>query len=406
MPRTIMTNVYIARQPIYNRRLQVEGYELLFRSGEENRADVHDRDRATSTVLRNAFMEIGLGHLVGEKPAFINFTRNLLLDRESFPYPYEKVVLELPAYLEPDAEVVAAVADLRRRGCRFALDNFGFSDPRVPLVDLVDYIKLNLQELGLEKIPELMGHLGGCEAKLLAHCVESQQEYVACRELGIDHFQGFFFCRPEIVKGRRLPASRLSTIRLLSQLQSPDVTIEELEKIIAQDVSLSYRLLRYLNSVQFGLVSKIDSIRHAVSYLGLDNLRVWASVILLARIDEKPVELLKTSLVRGKMCELLGRESGESDHGMFFMVGLFSTLEALLDLPIGDILQDLPLAEGIKLALLGYAGSPGEALACVLAYERGEWDAVDDAPYPGDTVSQAYLRAIAWAEETIGEVAG
>jgi len=401
-----MDNVYIARQPIYNRRLQVEGYELLFRSGEENQADVRDRDKATSTVLRNAFMDIGLGHLVGEKPAFINFTRNLLLEEDAFPYPHEKVVLELPAYLEADAEVMAAVRALSQRGCRFALDNYSLDDPRQPLTGLADYIKLNLQELGLDFIPEVMGQLTGCEAKLLAHCVESQQEYVSCREMGIDHFQGFFFCRPEIVKGRKLPASRLSTIRLLSQLQAPDVQIEDLERIISQDVSLSYRLLRYLNSVQFGLVSKIDSISHAVSYLGLDNLRVWASIILLARIDEKPVELLKTSLVRGKMCELLGDESGDVDRGTFFMVGLFSTLEGLLDMPLGDILQDLPLTERIKLALLGSAGSPGAALSCVLAYERGEWEAVDDAPYPGETVKQAYLKAIAWAEEVIGEVAG
>lgn len=401
-----MNNVFIARQPIYNRRLQVEGYELLFRSGDENRADLDDRDRATSTVLRNAFMDIGLGHLVGEKPAFINFTRNLLLDQGSFPYPYEKVVLELPAYLHADDEVVEAVIALRKCGCRFALDNFDFSDGRMPLVDLVDYIKINLQQIGLERIPEMISLLGGCKAKLLAHCVESQQEYIDCRELGIDYFQGFFFCRPEIVKGRKLPASRFSTIKLLSQLQSPQVELEELEKIISQDVSLSYRLLRYLNSVQFGLVSKIDSISHAVSYLGLDNLRVWASVILLARIDEKPIELLKTSLVRGKMCELLGRSRGEPDHGTFFMVGLFSTLEGLLDLPLGDILQDLPLAEKIKLALLGFAGSAGEALACVLAYEKGDWSAVDEASYPGETVSQAYLKAISWAEQTVSEVSG
>lgn len=303
-----MSNIFIARQPIYNRRLQVEGYELLFRSSEDNHANLEDRDRATSTVLRNTFMEIGLGHLVGDRSAFINFTRNLLLDSESFPYPHDKVVLELPADLQVEPKILEAVRELRNQGCRVALDNFTFDDGRVFLVHLADFIKINLQEIGLERLPELISGLGSCEAKLIIHCVETQEEYIACRDLGVDFFQGFFFCRPEIVKGRKLPASRFSTIRLLSQLQSPDVDVVELERIISQDVSLSYRLLRYLNSVQFGLISKVDSINHAVSYLGHDNLRVWASVILLARIDEKPIELMKTSLIRARMCELLGRE--------------------------------------------------------------------------------------------------
>lgn len=401
-----MPNTFIARQPIYDRRFQVEGYELLFRSGDENQAMVSDADQATSMVLRNLFMEIGLGHLVGDKKAFINVTRNLILSREHLSYPYEKIVFELPKDLEFDDRLIEAVRELRHNGCRFALDNFTYNQRWEPYLDLVDYVKIDIQGADFSAISDQLHLLGGRSARLLAQRVESQEEYAAYRELGFDLFQGYFFCRPEMVRGRKLPASRISTLRLLSQLQEPNIELIDLERIISQDVSLCYRLLRYLNSVQFGLRNKIDNISHAISYLGIDKLRVWSSIILLAKIDEKPVELMKTALVRARFCELLGKQYGAVDPQPYFLAGLFSTLEALLDTPLDEVVGDLPITNTLKVALLGYEGKIGEALQTILAYEQADWSGVSLSPCPDEQVAAAYLKAISWADETIKGLSG
>lgn len=400
-----MSSIYIARQPIYDRNMQLEGYELLFRSGEKERAQVDDADLATAAVLRNSFMDFGLGQLVGEKRAFINFTRNLLLGGEALPRSPAKVVLELPGDLDPNTEALAALRELRDKGYRFALDNFSYSEAWEPFLGLVEAVKLNIQDCPPKRLAADVARLSGRRLQLLALRVESREEYVRCRELGFELFQGFFFCRPEIVKSRRLPSSKHSTVQLLAQLQSPDSDLRQLERIISQDVALSYRLLRYLNSVQFGLVEKVDSIGHAISYLGLDSLRVWASIILLARIDDKPLELMKSSLVRARMCELLAGQAGQGEGHQFFMVGLLSILDALLDLPLDEAVADLPLAEPVQRALLELEGEAGEALRCVLCYERGEWEFVDLAPYPKELIAGSYLKAIEWAEKTSGAMA-
>lgn len=401
-----MTNTFIARQPIYDRRFQVEGYELLFRGSEENQALVADADQATSMVLRYLFMEVGLGHLVGDKKAFINFTRNLILSPEQLSYPHEKVVFELPNDIELDDKLFEAIREMRHKGCRFALDNFTYHPRWDPYLDLVDYVKIDVQGADFAAITDQLHLLGGCSARLLAHRVESQEEYAAYRELGFDLFQGYFFCRPEMIRGRKLPASRISTMRLLSQLQEPDIELIDLERIISQDVSLCYRLLRYLNSVQFGLRNKIDNISHAISYLGINKLRVWSSIILLAKIDEKPVELMKTSLVRARFCELLGKQYGAVDPQPYFLAGLFSTLEALLDTPLDEIMRDLPITNTLKVALLSFEGKIGEALQTVLAYEQGDWNGVSLSPCPDEQVAEAYLQAISWSDETIKGLSG
>jgi c-di-GMP phosphodiesterase len=402
----MMQNVFIARQPIYNRKLQVEGYGLLSRSSNTDCKDPHDDERTTAAVLRKLFQDIGIGQLVGDKKAFVNLSRQLLLSDDMDQYRHEKLVFELPNDLQLDVELCKAIREQREQGAWFAVDNFVYDERWKPVLDCINYIKINVQAEAVTSVTDQVRKLKDQGLQLLALRVESQEIYASCHDLGFDLFQGSFFCRPELIRGRKMATSRVSTMRLLAQLQSPDSSLKELERIISQDVSLSYRLLRYLNSVQFSLVSKIESINHAISYLGLDNLRVWVSILLLAKIDEKPVELMHTALIRGKMCEQLGLACGHQEVQSFFMAGLFSTLEAFLDTPINDIIKDLPLSETLQKALLSFAGSAGEALRCTLAYERGDWASVVLAPYSDEVITQAYLKAVAWSEETIGEIVG
>jgi len=399
-----MNDLYIARQPIYDRKMEVVGYELLFRDGVRDQAALVDADLATRRVLQTAFVDIGLDSLVGQGKAFINFTRNLLLQDDDLQLPVERLVLELPAGLDANGEIVDAIRHFRERGGQVALDHVS-PNLEPELIGEVDLLKVDVSQLSLLDLPDKVSEWQASGCRVVALRVESQALMQACQRAGFDLFQGFFFCRPELVQGKSLPANRLATLQLLSRLQSPATELAELEQIIGQDVSLSYRLLRYLNSVQFGLRSKVESIGHAVSYLGLDNLRVWASIMLLARLDDKPRELMKIALVRARMCELLNLLDDQPGEGKgAFLVGLFSTLDALLDQPLDDILQELPLSETIQQALLEGDGPFGTHLTTVLAYEQGEWDRFDQRAYPSGEVARCYLEAVCWGESAMQEM--
>jgi EAL and modified HD-GYP domain-containing signal transduction protein len=241
---------------------------------------------------------------------------------------------------------------------------------------------------------------------LLAEKVETQEEFKFCKELGFDYFQGYFFCKPEIIRGQRTPANRLTILQLLARLQDPEVDMRELETLISRDVALSYKLLRLINSPFYGLPRKVDSLRQALSLLGTRFITTWVSLLILSGIDDKPHELVVTAMVRAKMCELLGKALGRASTETFFTAGLFSALEALMDSPMEEVLKALPLSDDLVGTLLRHEGMFGAALHCVLAYERGEWQ---EAICPGlDTaaITAAYLQAITWTAETTATLQG
>lgn len=394
-----MHSIYVGRQPIYDRDLNVYAYELLYRGGEHNQADFPDGDTATSQVILNTFLDIGLNQIVGHHPAFINMTRNFLVGTSPLPLPPERVVLEILEDIDIDPELVAAISALAASGYRIALDDFVYHDTLRPLVEVADIIKIDLMALDRTGLKEHVSILQNNDAILLAEKVETQEDYEFCRELGFDLFQGFFFCRPNVIKGQRIPANRLATLQLLSALQQPDSEVKELEKIISQDVSLSYRLLRLINSAFYSPARPIESIRQAVVYLGSSAIKNWATLLSLAKIENKPDELITTALVRAKMCELFAQEVAQKNQDSFFTVGLFSTLDAMIDAPMDEIISSLPLAEEITAALLRHEGSAGQALACVLAYEHGDWEQVEFEGLDSDKIQNIYLQAVTWADE-------
>jgi EAL and modified HD-GYP domain-containing signal transduction protein len=270
-------------------------------------------------------------------------------------------------------------------------------------VEVARIVKLDLMALERQAVAEHVERLRPLGLKLLAEKVETHEDLEFCRQLGFDYYQGYFFCKPKTISGRSVATNQLIKLRLVSQLQAADVGFDELEDIISCDVGLSYRLLRYINSAFFSLPREVASIRQALVLLGQRNIRKWATLLVLADVDnDKPQELMVTGLIRARMCELLGQARGGLDADTYFTTGLFSVVDAMMDSTMEAILGELPLSEDIRAALLEHSGSPGEVLHTVLAFERGEIGEVAERLRESAPLQAAYLQSVAWAREVSG----
>jgi len=392
-----MSDIYIGRQPIYDRRLNVYAYELLFRAAQDNSANFTDGDQATTDVIVNTFLEIGLDNIVGNRPAFINLTRSFFVGQHTISLPKDRVVLELLEDIDADSEVITGVKRLSEQGYTIALDDFIYHESLQPLVDLADLVKIDILALDKDGIRQHVRKLRQHSLRLLAEKVETQEDFDFCMSLGFDYFQGYFFAQPKVIHGQRLPNNRLAILKLLSQLQDPDITPQQLEDLISQDIALSYRLLRYVNSAAVALSRKIESIQQAVVIVGMKTIKSWTILLAMSQVDNKPAELAVTAMVRGKMAEGLAVALNAGHPESFFTVGLFSALDALMDNSMEEILTQLPLADHIAAALLHHQGQHGEILGCVLAYERGQWEKLGCQQLGTHKIRECYLTALQWA---------
>ncbi len=392
---------FVGRQAVYDRKLGVYGYELLFRSGTENRACFVDGDVATSQVLLSSFVDIGIERLCQRNRAFINLTRAFLVDQATPPFPPEQVVVEVLETVEPEAAVIEGLERLRAAGYVIALDDFCYEARFEPLIALADIIKIDVRVLDDAAVVEHVSRLKPKGLKLLAEKIETRAEFDRLVELGFDYFQGYFLSRPEVVSGKRLPQNKLSIIQLLARLQDPAVKIDEIERAVSQDVALSYKLLRCINSAFFALPRRIESIRHALVILGLGPLRRWIALLALAGGSDQPPDVVHTVMVRARMCELLGVAAGERDTSSCFTVGLFSSLDLLMGTPLPELLAELPLAPALVAALLERKGRLGEMLACVEAYEHCDWQNARLRGLADDDIRDAYVGAVEWAFEVV-----
>ena len=399
-----MHRYYLARQAIFDGDIKVVGYELLYRAIGTDSTQPHDRDQATSQVLLNTLIELGLARIVGDHRAFINLGRSFILNHQLLPPPSDQIILEVRESTVGDEETVTAVRALKERGYTLALDDFVYDEERRLLLDLADIVKLDLRSLPRETIEQHVAALKQHHVLLAAEKIETMDEFDWCKQSGFDYFQGFFLDRPRIISGKRAPVNRLNCLRLMTRLHDPNCTVDDLEKVIGQDVTLSYKLLQYINSAAFPTTRAIESIRHAIVYLGEDEVRRWASMLALANLDDKPGELLMTSLTRSKMCELLAENAGTGNRRSAFVVGLFSTLDAIMDSKLEEVLKTLPLTNEIVDALLAHSGPYGEALSCTLAYEHADWDRVKYNGLPRETISELYIQSIEWSEVAIHQL--
>ena len=388
-----MQNIFVGRQAIFDRNMSVYGYELLYRESDTGSVQISDGDLASSRVMLNAFMEMGLERIVGPHHAFINLTRSFFIDMPTIPFAKEQVVLELLEDLEVDDALIQSVADLAAQGYRLALDDYEF-DPRWdPLLPYVSIIKVEVPAIDPNQLEQQVRNLRTHDVKLLAEKVETEEEHRLYHDQGFDYFQGYFFARPKTVTGQRLGENQLVIMQLLARLNNPNITVEELEELITKDAALSYKILRYINSAAMALPGKLDSIGQAIIYLGLRQIKAWANLIAMSRVENKPQELLYTALVRAYMCQQLIQKSGHSNPETAFTVGLLSALDLLLDAPLSEIVKELPVSDEIHSALLEKAGPFGEALACTLAYEFQHWEEAKFSKLDNHSICDIYLAS-------------
>jgi EAL and modified HD-GYP domain-containing signal transduction protein len=397
-----MERVLVSRQPIFRTDMAVMGYELLFRDSDTESASISDGARATAQVINNSLMEIGMDELVGQHPAFVNFERTMLMGNYCESLPRERMVIEILESVTPDDAVMRRLRELRSKGYRIALDDFIFTRPISPLVEVANFVKLDVMASGWPAIEEAVAVLREYPLRLIAEKVETREDFERAKALGIDHFQGYFFCKPQNIKRQRLPVNRMAAIHLLTQLNKPDVRMDELEAVIGQNVSLSYKLLRYINSAMCGLQRQVESIRHATVLVGLERMRTWASLIVFSSFEEASKDVLVTGAVRARMCEQVANLRRFAQPERFFLVGLFSVLDAILDRPLDQVLPSLSLSKDISDALLEHKAQLGSVLNGVKAYERRDWPTAEASLGLGeDAIQQAYQSSMAWSMRTL-----
>ncbi len=393
-------DAYVGRQPIFGRKLEVYGYELLYRAGHTDQAEFLEGDDATSQVLLNACCEIGLDRIVGQRRAFVNLTRAFVVGDHPIGLPPDSTVLEVLESVASDEEVRRGLERLKSAGYAIALDDYRADLASGGLADLADIIKLDCRAYTPEELGAEVARLRGLGLRLVAEKVETQEEFERCRDLGFDYFQGYFLSRPRLIHARTLPSNMVALLQLLSKLQDPDAELDEIQDLVAKDVTLSYRLLRHINSTAYALARPLSSVREAVIYLGLARVRNLASLFVLTRLEQKPPAILSTAMLRARACELLAIEAQFERPDAHFTVGMFSALDILMDCPLERVLEFLPLAPPLTAALVRHEGPMGKTLECALAYERADWENVRLDGVGPAAIREAYLSAAAWAEAT------
>lgn len=398
-----MPDAFVARQPIFNHRLEAVSYELLFRGGYVNEAHVSDPERATATVLLNSLTELDLKRVVGRKPAWVNVSREFLTGGLARAIPPGLVGLEVLEADLADDRVVGVVRQLKTDGYRLSLDDFQSRPCSLPHLGLFDVVKLSFAELGPDRFTEQVNRLKSHPGTVVAEKLATHPDHEFSVSAGCDLFQGYFFCQPAVVCTRGISANRLALLQVVGALQDPNVELPDVEKLISRDVALSFRLLRYVNSAYFGLRGEVRSIGQALALLGLENVRRWATLSVLATIDDKPTELAVTALIRAHFCELAGSPLGVATPAELFTLGLFSVIDAMMDAPMSDVVESLPFATDVREALVLRRGKLGLLLSTVVALEAGDYGS---APTIVNRAGELYLESLMWANTAAASLFG
>ncbi|GAA0794815.1 EAL and HDOD domain-containing protein [Marinobacterium sediminicola] len=393
--------VLMARQPVYTKSQDVVAFELLFRDNEGRFVEGLKDDEATLGVLLGTYSSITKKGVVKSLPCFLKVTDSFLLNNDLPELPKQSFVLELLGHSNITPELIARVKDLARQGYRLALADYDPRNPKFePLLNIVHVLKLDIQLLGLENIPPLLQKLRPYQLELLADKVETQEEFRLCLEMGFALYMGYFLSKPEAVKGKKITGNKVVLLQILTELQRPNATAQSIEQIALQDPALTFRILKVVNSAAFNLKREISSLAHAITLLGIDQIKRWVLLFLSAADKNKPDELTRNMLTRGRMCELLAEMMGRDEPINHFIVGLLSQLDVLLDMEMVDLLDQVPLQQDMKEALLDRAHSFGELLRQVEIYERGDFDQLSralDRPF----YEVAYRHSLNWAQQVL-----
>ncbi len=395
-----MEHYYVGRQPILDRQYKTVAYELLFRTAKPARNNVSDEEM-TAQVLVGGLMDLGVGRLSGNLPVYIKASRGILLNGMLSEFPPEILGIQLPPDMDSDDEVLLVCREMRQQGRSLMLNGFPESPEKEALLHVVDSVKLDMQSNA--DFSGIMARSRTHSLHLVAGKVETMEDHERATSMGCSRFQGHFFCKPQVVEGKTLPDSKLSMLQAMRQVMTAKA-ISDVEEIILHDVTLSYRLLKYINSAAFGMRRKIESVQQALSLLGLTNIQQWLSVMLLASMgSEKPRELMKITLLRGRVLEGIAELREPDRKADYFILGLFSLLDALLGISIQDALENLYLPEDIREGLIDPESAKGKILGLAKALENDDWALLDEACRNmgincGDLAS-IYTRALHWVDE-------
>jgi c-di-GMP-related signal transduction protein len=391
---------FVARQPVFDSAMQVYGYELLFRNGWHNAARINDADGA-SRITADISLELGVDILCAGKRAFLNCTRDLLLSRAVETFAPHDTVLEILEDIEPDAEILQRCDELRRLGYTIALDDVVSMSRIDAFFGHAAMAKVDFRATTKPRRAELVTRCRPQGITMLAEKVETREEHLAAQTAGYSLFQGFFFQKPQVLGSREIPALKINYTRLLAAAQQPELDFAQVEDIIKSEPSLCYRFLRYLNSPIFPFRTRINSVRHALTLVGEDEVRKWISVAALVSVGvDKPPDLVVWALARARFCELIGMRSPARSPGMFFL-GLVSALPVLLDLPLDFIISRLPVLPEIQTALLGGRNHYRQAYDLLVNYELGKWEVcgtlAKGMAMTETQVAQCYVDSLDWA---------
>lgn len=398
---------YAARQPILDVNKNLFAYELLFRDGVDNVFPGIDEDEATTRIIEGSQFNLGIEHLTGDKPAFINFTLDTISKNLPLMLPPSSLVVEILETVQPGKRLLNSVQELKQAGYTIALDDYEHKPVWQHFYPYVDLIKIDLRAMSFEEIAQVQKDVSAFpHIKFLAEKVETLEEFERCKEMGFTYFQGYFFSQPEMVKTKSLAPSQLVLADLLKETSTDEMNIAKISQIIERDVNLSYKLLKYTNSAAFKRRTEISTIKQALVVLGKYELKKFISLLFTASVgSEKPAELLNVALIRARFCEQLATLDNNSDTGKAFLTGLMSLVDAILDKPFDILLSQLPLSQDIKNALINKEGQLANYLTLAIAYEKGNWElehkleaTLNTSP---EDVPKAYNDAIEWANEQL-----
>jgi len=394
-------DIYIARQPIFDRDMNVYGYELLYRQSSLNQFTGVDDDQATSELIYNSFLVVGLEDLTDGAVAFINFSKGLIESDVPFMLPEKNVVVEVLERDEATEKTIDACRRIRSRGYTLALDDFIFDRDCLPLVDFADIIKVEFPALKYEEQRKFINRYRK-KVKFLAEKIETREEFHQAVRLGYDYFQGYFFSKPSMINAREIVSLNVNLFKVMEELNRPEPSIDVISDIIRLDLGLAFKLLKLANSVYIGAKNEIRSIQQALTFIGIKEIHEWITLIFIKDLQNvENAELIKLSLVRGKLMELIAGELHPgSPNPEYFFTGLFSFIDILLGKGMSDILEGLPLPDGVKKALLGEENEQRQMLDAIAACESSDWQKVEDSE-PVNRISphrymELYIDALKW----------
>ena len=370
-------DIFVARQPVFTAKKKVFGYELLFRNSLKNIFPEIDGNTATSNVLSNTFFSFGLNEILAGKPGLVNFTRDLIIEKTPLLFPKEHIIIEVLENIEPEPEEIEALTEFKQQGFKIALDDFVYDSKFDPMISFSSIIKFDILATPLETIAPIISDIqSNHKISLLAEKVETHQQFEQAQKMGFVLFQGYFFAKPEIFTKKDISPGQITKMKLINEAGQKDMNLAIIEGLIKKDLSVSFKLLKFINSAYFKRPTSINTIKDAMVFLGIDELKKFIHVVVISDLGEnKPNELIRSSMIRARMCEQCGGmlKTNFSTEELF-TIGLFSAMDAILDKPMADILIHVTFSDRIKGALLGRDKQYRLLHSLITSFEKGQWD--------------------------------